>query len=482
MNRKSDKINYKKFLPEVFFFHMSENINGLYNKIDFLVNGGALKSLTDFLNSSSINAIIAEPGEAGKLHIIDAAGIVPGSLTIEDNVSDLFTKRIVHKPYELEYSEGISDWPGVIRIRGEQWEIYIMFKEKPEAPEKLLEELKPYAGLIRLWQTFKKIEDTEKKLSRLSYMILATKNTLASIFEPMPLQYFASFLIDVIQESLFPKSAAILKDEGNYLTVFNGRADSIPERNGIYSLQILPPNPVTTQNDPVFEVVLPIAEGNCRLFCVMQWDSMPDEQTMNFLELLGNLAVRAIAINNLRAQSQQAETSISSEEFTVLSLSNVLKILRSAKDKDIFLSLLVDIFIEQCRMNNCMLAVWNGTRKGYMLSERRTGHFKSNVDTTLLPSSGGPVNSEKINDAYYDLDTNSPDSIFKSWGLAGCPWKDIMKSSAIKYIFPVCDDKSLIGIIAIGSGQGGRNFLDRSQLASMQLIAQFAAYEFRRFE
>ena len=30
---------------------MSENINELYNKIDFLVNGGALKSLTDFLQT-----------------------------------------------------------------------------------------------------------------------------------------------------------------------------------------------------------------------------------------------------------------------------------------------------------------------------------------------------------------------------------------------------------------------------------------------
>ncbi|MBQ6111824.1 MAG: hypothetical protein IJL01_05470, partial [Synergistaceae bacterium] len=65
--------------------------------------------------------------------------------------------------------------------------------------------------------------------------------------------------------------------------------------------------------------------------------------------------------------------------------------------------------------------------------------------------------------------------------LAGCPWKEIMKDSEMKYVFPVCDDKSLVGIIALGAGQAGRNVLDRSQLASLQLIAQFAAYEFRRF-
>ena len=461
---------------------MSENINELYNKIDFLVNGGALKSLTDFLDSKSIRAIIVQPSGIDKLNVLEAAGIVPDSLTIENNISQFFTHNIVKESFELDYSEDSNAWPVVVRIRGEHWEIFIMLKDKPENINEFLDELKPYAGLLRLWQTFSNISASEKKLSRLSYMILATKNTLASIFEPMPLQYFASFLTDVLQESLFPKSIAILRDEGNYLTVFNGKADNIPERNGIYSSQILPPAPVITKNDSPFEIVLPVAEGGVRLFCVMNWDELPDEQTMNFLELLGNLAVRAIAINNLRLQSQQAEANISTGEFTVLSLSNVLKVLRNSENKGRFLSLLVEIFIEQCRMPNCLLAIWNNARKGYTLSERRTGHFRSNIDPTLLPSTDGPVSHDKISDAVYDLGKSSADSIFRSWGLAGCPWKDILKSSSMKYIFPICDDSALVGIIALGAGKEGRNVLDRAQLASLELIAQFAAYEFRRFE
>lgn len=461
---------------------MSENIHELYTQIDFLVSGGALKILTDFLSSQGIKALVTEPGDSETLNIIDAAGIVPGSLTLKDEAASLFTKGIAREEYELEFAEGNNEWQGVIRIRGAGWEVYILLREKPDSPAKLLEDLRPYAGLIRLWQTFKKITETEKKLSRLSYMILATKNTLASIFEPMPLQYFASFLTDVLQESLFPKSIAILKDEGNYLTVFNGRADNIPERRGIYSSQILPPAPIITSEEAPFEVILPVAEGDSRLFCLMQWDELPDEQTMNFLELLGNLAVRAIAINNLRAQSRQAEANISSEEFTVLSLSNVLKILRSADDKNVFFSLLVDIFMEQSRMNNCILAVWNSGRKGYTLTENRKGHFKADADPTLLPSPKGPVSSSKVTEQNYSLSDNSADVIFRSWGLAGCPWKNAFKASSARYVFPVCDDNSLVGIIALGAGQDGRTVLDRSQLASLQLIAQFAAYEFRRFE
>lgn len=461
---------------------MSENINEFQNKIEFLVNGGALKTLTDFLNSKGIKALIVEPDEAGKLSVIDAAGLVPQSLTLEDEITKLFPSSIAREAYVLEFSEGSGKWQGVIQVKGEGWRIYILMEAKPANPSGLIEELKPYAGLIRLWQMFKNISSTEKKLSRLSYMILATKSTLASIFEPMPLQYFASFLTDVLQESLFPKSIAILKDEGSYLTVFNGQADSIPERRGIYASQILPPAPVIISKDSPAKVVLPVAEGDCRLFCLMQWDKLPDEQTMNFLELLGNLAVRAIAINNLRAQSLQAEANISSGEFTVLSLSNVLKILRGAEDRKRFFSLLVDIFMEQSRMNNCLLASWNPSRKGYAITEHRTGHIKAAMDTTLLPSSGGPVESVKVKDPSYDTAEKSPDFVFRSWGLAGCPWKDSMKASSIKYIFPVCDDNSLVGIIALGAAQGGRNVLDRSQLASLQLIAQFAAYEFRRFE
>ena len=457
---------------------MSENINDLYSRIDFLINGGAVKCLTDFLDESSIKAVIAEPGcPSSLLNVIGASGLVPSSLTINDDVSVLFPKSVVKESFELEYSDGSKSWPFAVRIRGLHWELYILLKEKPESPDSFVKNLEPYAGLISLWETSRKITETEKKLSRLSYMILATKNTLASIFEPMPLQYFASFLADVLQESLFPKSIAILKDEGDYLTVFNGKADSIPERKGIYSTQILPPTPVVIKNETPVEVVLPVCEGDCRLFCLMSWDEKPDDQTMNFLELLGNLAVRAISINNLRVQSMQTEANISTGEFTVLSLSNVLKVLKASESKERFFSLLVDVFMEQSRMKNCILASWNQSRNGYTISQQRRGHIKTEVDPTLLPAPE-PVNAKNISEAHYDLSAKTPDQVFRSWGLAGCPsmWKNVLKEASAKYIFPVCDDNSLVGIIALGE-----NVLNRSQLASLQLIAQFAGYEFKRF-
>jgi len=455
---------------------MPENIKELYNKTDFIISGGALEILTGFLNDKGIKALVVEKADAETLNVIDAAGVVPASLSIKNCTAGLFTSGVAKEAFEIDFSKGNDEWPGVIRIRGAEGEVYLLLKNLPADIDAFIEELKPCAGLIGLWQKVKKTSEMEKKLSRLSYMILATKSTLASIFEPMPLPYFASFLSDVLQESLFPKTLAILKDEGNYLTVLHGKVDNIPERKGIFASQILPPNPIVEHKNSRVDVILPVAESDSRLFALMSWDKLPNDQTLNFLELLGNLAVRAVAINNLRQKSRQNEANMSSGEFSILSLSNVLKVLRGSESREKFISLLVDIFIEQGRMKDCIFVAWDKARKGYAIAEHRTGKFKAD-NSTLLPSSGN-LTGEKIRESYYDLSKEKAENVFKSWGLAGCPWEEISK---MKFIFPICDDNSLEGFIALGGQQEGGP-LDRSELTSLQLIAQFAAYEFRRFE
>ncbi|MBQ9564040.1 MAG: hypothetical protein IJU98_00500 [Synergistaceae bacterium] len=452
-------------------------MDDLYNRIDFIVSGGALKLLTDFLDSKGLPALVLEPdGEDFK--VLDAVGTVPTSLVVHDknlHLQALFSSRPPLAAFEVEEAEGNEQWPYIIRMRGAYWEIYILLGKKPEAS--LVPELQSYAGLVRIWRTFQRIDETEKQLSRLSYMILATKSTLASIFEPMPLPYFASFLSDVLHESLFPKHIVILKDEKGSLVVYNGETEAVPAREGIYTELILPPTPIVTKKDAApFEIVLPVVEGDCRLFCVMTWDELPDAQMMNFMELLGNLAVRAVVINNLRAQNQRAESTISTGEFTILSLSNVLKILRGAADKKHFLSLLAEIFIEQCRMPDCSLAVWDSTKGGYAEEEKRSGQFEAEPSHEVLPASeAAPVT--RTMETVYDLEEKELDAILKSWGLGECPWEDVR---SMRFLFPICDDKILVGMIAMGS-PNGRAALDRGQVAAVHLIAQFAAYEFRRF-
>ncbi|MBQ9527596.1 MAG: hypothetical protein IJR68_08290 [Fretibacterium sp.] len=449
----------------------------LYSQIDFIVSGGALKLLTDFLGSKDLPTLVVEPsGE--DFQVLDAVGLVPDSLMIKDkdlHIHSLFSTNPPLAAFEVEQAKGNEMWPCVIRMRGAHWELYLLLKKVPESS--LVEELHSYAGLVRIWRTVQRIDETEKQLSRLSYMILATKSTLASIFEPMPLQYFAAFLTDVLHESLFPKTVVVFKDQGSYLTVFNGKAEDIPERKGVYAEPILPPTPVITRNEAPYEIVLPVTEGETRLFCRMTWDALPDAQMINFMELLGNLAVRAIVINNLRLQNQQAASYISRGEFTVLSLSNVLKILKGAGTKERFLSLLVDFFVEQCRLQECILAVWDRTRQGYIMVEKRSGRIKVDANPALLPAPA-PVPAEQVTEISYNLEEANPDLIFKSLGLAGCPWPDV---ASMRYLFPICDETALEGMLILGSEAEQHITLDKSQLASLHLIAQFAAYEFKRF-
>ncbi len=353
----------------------------LYRKIDFIVSGGALEYLSEFLRSKGLTALVLEPKEAG-YQVLDAVGLSPDSLTFQESdlkLGPLFSQRPPKASFEVEAAQGSDPWPCVLRIRGAQWAIFVLLRKQPE--DALISEIEPYAGMIRLWQTFQRIDATEQRLSRLSYMILATKNTLASIFEPMPLQYFTAFLADVLRESLFPKTVAILNDDGTALTPIAGRADSIPPRTGVYQEEHLPPTPVLTQSDRApFEAVLPIAEGSLRLFCLLTWDSLPDAHVLNFMELLGNLAVRAIAINALREQNRRASEENLSGEFTAMALSNVLKVLKGATDRTHFCSLLADILMEQGRLPNCTLAVWDQARGGYVCAAKRTNRMSAAPD------------------------------------------------------------------------------------------------------
>lgn len=451
-------------------------MNDLYDRMDFIISGGALKLLTDYLGSKGASALIVEPDRGG-FRVLDAIGVAPGSLMLKEeglDIRSMFSQHPPASPFEIDEAQGDVAWPCVVRIRGGHWEIYILLKETP--PASLASELHPYAGMIRLWRTFQAIDENEEKLSRLSYMILATKNTLASIFEPMPLRYFASFLADVLRESLFPKSVAVLKDEGGYLTVLNGEIASVPERVGPYAEHILPPAPIVIGGDePPFKIVLPVVGEKHRLFCLLTWDRLPDEQVMNFMELLGNLAVRAIAINDLQEQTQKAATHISTSEFTILSISNVLKILKSTWDRDRFLATLTDILMEQGRMSDCVLAIWDGQRQGYALADSRIGQLKKSIDPTLLPAPR-PVSAQQITEPSFDLMEMSADSLFKSWGLGGCPWEDM---DAMRYLFPICDDASLVGAVALAA-RDGQTPPTKGQLAALHLITQFAAYEFRR--
>ena len=306
-------------------------------------------------------------------------------------------------------------------------------------------------------------------------MILATKSTLASIFEPMPLEYFASFVADVLRESLFPKSISILKDEGGHLSLLAGKMDVLPPREGIYAQAILPSAPVLDQGSAPYRAVLPIAEAETRLFCVLEWEDLPDGEMLHFLELLGNLASRALAINSLRSKNTLAASQASSRDFTILSLSSVLKALRDEGDRSRFLALAADVFLEMGQMSECLLSVWDGEHGGYALAEHRSGGVRDCSDHTVLRASRRCEVSRSLQ-PLYDLKQTPAAELLGSWGLDAASWKEL---EHMQYLVPIHDGKSIEGFVALASDSGVAP--GEPQREALSIAAQFTGSEIRKF-
>ena len=96
-------------------------------------------------------------------------------------------------------------------------------------------------------------------------------------------------------------------------------------------------------------------------------------------------------------------------------------------------------------------------------------------DEGLLPASL-PVAASLVHEAQVDLRDVNADTALKAWGLDKCPWASM---ASMTCLFPICDDRSLLGLAALGSDD--RAAPTKDQLAALRLIAQFSAYEFHRF-
>ena len=442
-------------------------MSNLYEQMNFILSGGALKSLEEFLSPKVSAALIVAP-KGAELEIVDAIGTTPEGLFMKNSPPKLntaFPERGKGKNFEVNCASIEGEWPWAVALRGKRWTFYILLRENPEA---WLAELFPIAGLVSLWQDFKNVERAEERLSRMAYMILATKNILASIFEPMPLDYFASFLADVLNESLFPRSISIFGDDGNALYPIEGY-DSPPERKGIFAKAILPSAPVVIKNESApYEIVLPIIDPPYRLFCVTKWDKAPEEEALDFLELIGNLASQALYNNSLKIENTSEKNIISSGAYTILTLSETLSALKSRKNRPDLLSMMVDIYTEITKVEECLLVAWDKELKGYMALDYRKGGIKTPHDLIVLPS--GKVSS-KTEKQVFNLAEQEFSELLK------CPWPEM---AAMKLAFPIWGNGCLEGFIAVSSEYSALKHYDK--VSALIIVAQFAAYALKDFD
>jgi len=219
-------------------------MKNLFEKTNFLLDGGVLVLLSEYLADRISRGLIASP-DGNDLAVLDAFGTPMNSLFLEGAagvVDSAFPSPPLRTSFDVLTAPLSGEWPWAVRLRGMGWRFYILLGEEPTA--EILEEMTSFAGLINLWQLHQKTAGVEERLSRLAYMVLATKNTLASIFEPMGVNYFGAFLHDVVQESLFPSRFSLLLDNGETLSLLEGEEMLLPPRKGIFARDILSPVPV----------------------------------------------------------------------------------------------------------------------------------------------------------------------------------------------------------------------------------------------
>ncbi|MDR1620958.1 MAG: hypothetical protein LBS00_01135 [Synergistaceae bacterium] len=439
----------------------------LYEQMDFILSGGALKLLVDFLTPKVEGALIVN-SNGEDLEIVDAVKTRTENFFLRGQAAKLlsvFAERPLNEKFSVDQGSLEGEWPWVVRIRGMQWSFYILLRESPAA---WISELHPIAGLISLWQTFQQTTVAEERLSRLSYMILATKNTLPSIFEPMPLDYYAAFLTDALRESLFPRSLSVFQDNGSELVFLEGDERTPPVKEGLYLQPMLPPAPVVTRKDAApYEVVLPIVEPH-KLFCVSEWDKLPTEETLDFLELVGNLASRSLAINSLQTKSSADREKTASTDFTVLSLAEALSALKQQTVQSEFVSMAADIFSELVQESQCFLVIWDKSRQGYFPVEYRQNGLRFPFEPTLFPSALIGKTEER---PFFDLQKTD------FAGILQYPWPEM---NFMRYVFPFWNHGQLMGFIALSS-RAASLADDGVKLSALELIAQFIAFYLIKF-
>ena len=360
------------------------------DRMSFVLDGGVFSLLEERLGMELGRALVLQ--ETGRsLAVVTAARFVPpvfsfseGSQVLErafsrENPLAPGGARVVSlSPEEADpFGEG---WEEAARLAGDQW-CYYLLTSAPLSLE-LRNDLGAFARLVGLWHDHQKVVPLESRLSRLSYTLMAARNAIASIFEPMPVEYFATFLGDVLREGAFSRRLAVLEDRGKEWRHLWGEPRYEPARQGIFRETRILPSPlmVDEEHEGVLgdanlaalralgiHVVLPLMGGPHRLFALMGWDRAPSEEDMNFLALFVHVASKALEISALHEENRRQIAEVSTKAFALEGIhSSTLHLMRQQSRHDL-LDAASDILKEMSQTSRLELVVWKPQAGAYVL-------------------------------------------------------------------------------------------------------------------
>ena len=366
------------------------------DRMSFVLDGGVLSLLEERLGREPGSTVVLQ--EAGRaLSVVAAVRFVPASLSFSEGLNALEGLFAPEAPtsacgaHVAEPSPEVEPlfeghWREVVRLAGGRWRYYLLCSE-PLSPA-LRGDLGTFARLMGLWQDHQALTPLETRLSRLSYTLMAARSAIASIFEPMPVEYFASFLGDVLRESVFTRRLAVLEDRKTSWRHLWGEPRYEPERQGVFRETRILPSPLAVDEDHAhvlgsanlaalralgIHVVLPLVGGPHRLFALMGWERAPSEEDMNFLALFVHVASKALEISALHEENQRQLAEVSSKVFAMEGLhASTLHLMRQ-HTRPSLLEAACDILREMSQTSRLELVIWKPQAGAYVLHGARGG-------------------------------------------------------------------------------------------------------------
>lgn len=361
-------------------------MENICDSIDFALQGGIWSMLSEALSAKIGSALIVEQ-RGGDLVILEALNVKVDGLVIKgvgDQLLSMFPAvPIMHKGMlhsaRVRTIQKLSDWPYAMCLRGTGWTIFVLMKEEPSL--ELMEKVMPFLKVIPHWHLIRNTSQIEQYLSRLSYMILATKSTLGAAFEPMGLEPFTSLLYDVLRESFFPDKMAIYSSNGVRLQLMAGEDIGATECRGLFDVRLTTCVPLKCKQEDISVmglnteslkdlnvIILPMGEKHeDRLFCVCGWKDRLTEGMLNFLELLGNVLSKAFVMRELQNESLKRDDLLSSCSYAIAALHNALEKLTSKSTRIDALAYMLGMFSEFSQASMVKLVVYDNVVCRYEL-------------------------------------------------------------------------------------------------------------------
>ena len=374
-------------IKEMSIYKMRDNI---CEQIDFILQGGLWEKITEELARFTSSALIVEIKNED-IVVMEAMNAEIDRLMFRGAGAELSAcspkvppiQKIYFDSFSIPAISQLEKWTNVIRFHGKEWGIYILIAETPS--QDLLDALRPYLKVISLWISLRNSSQLEERLSALSYMILTTKSLLSSIFEPMSIEYYADFLCSVLKESFFTRKMAVYVDDGFSIKLLKGDALGSLERSGVFASKILSPSPIIYKDEEAKEIgldsqyvdgkyvfILPVTcavsgEIGYRLFCIGILEEPNAQEMLNFMELIGNVASKALVIRHLHTAAEESARQLNLRSYTVAAFYNVLKKLVSYKERIELLSFLLSFFNETSQAERVKLVVYDSRESKYFL-------------------------------------------------------------------------------------------------------------------